>query len=497
MRALPSHPIPGSSAETDGGLVKAPTASASLWLCCYLPRLALEALRIDERNAAAVVQEEQGHLKILLATQEAARRGILPGQTLNSAYAVCPDLLIWHRDPLRERRLLLRLADECQNFTPWVSLDHPRALLLEIGGSVRLFGGAKDLQARVSEWLNGKGYFCRIAVAPTPLASRLLASVGRSDIVLHDEALRSSLGMLPIETMVEDGRLAARLAKCGLRTLRDLWRLPRDGIHRRFGKRLLEKLDQAVGNAPEVLHFHKPPLHFHDRLELIRETGDLEQIMPAVEELSRQLALFLRACEGAVSKFIVGLHHERSDPISIFLELSQATCSERYLVRLLKEKLERTPIQAPVSAVSLYAAKVHLSSRSSGDLFDPRSGKVTGEEWSEMLEVFRARLGRDAVKYFRTLNDHRPEQAMELGGHGPSFPLSDAAPRPLWMLPKTQPAPPGLRFAPGNERIESGWWDGKGVRRDYRVADDDRGVRYWLFRELAAADAWYCHGLFG
>ena len=39
----------------------------------------------------------------------------------------------------------------------------------------------------------------------------------------------------------------------------------------------------------------------------------------------------------------------------------------------------------------------------------------------------------------------------------------------------------------GPERIESGWWDGADVRRDYYVASDARGARLWIYRECAGA----------
>ena len=48
----------------------------------------------------------------------------------------------------------------------------------------------------------------------------------------------------------------------------------------------------------------------------------------------------------------------------------------------------------------------------------------------------------------------------------------------------------------GPERIETGWWDGHDVQRDYYVARNPRGVRVWIFRDRHAG-GWYLHGLFG
>jgi protein ImuB len=46
------------------------------------------------------------------------------------------------------------------------------------------------------------------------------------------------------------------------------------------------------------------------------------------------------------------------------------------------------------------------------------------------------------------------------------------------------------------ERIESGWWDGRDVARDYYVACDRQGARLWIYRELTGARRWLLHGIF-
>jgi protein ImuB len=47
----------------------------------------------------------------------------------------------------------------------------------------------------------------------------------------------------------------------------------------------------------------------------------------------------------------------------------------------------------------------------------------------------------------------------------------------------------------GPERIETGWWRGRCVRRDYYQVETGGGERFWLFRELGSG-AWFLHGDF-
>jgi protein ImuB len=47
----------------------------------------------------------------------------------------------------------------------------------------------------------------------------------------------------------------------------------------------------------------------------------------------------------------------------------------------------------------------------------------------------------------------------------------------------------------GPERIETGWWRGATIRRDYYRVETPSGGRYWLFRSLRGGN-WFLHGQF-
>ena len=82
------------------------------------------------------------------------------------------------------------------------------------------------------------------------------------------------------------------------------------------------------------------------------------------------------------------------------------------------------------------------------------------------------------------------------------------APRPLWLLAEPQPLAhlfenrpwiPAWKLRDGPERIESGWWDGTDVRRDYFVAESPQGEIMWIYRDhrYGVDDGeWFLHGVF-
>jgi len=78
--------------------------------------------------------------------------------------------------------------------------------------------------------------------------------------------------------------------------------------------------------------------------------------------------------------------------------------------------------------------------------------------------------------------------------------------RPLWLLSVPRPLSERdglprrrgpLRLLGEAERIETGWWDGGEVARDYYTAVDVRGARLWVFREREPPHRWFLHGVFG
>jgi protein ImuB len=47
----------------------------------------------------------------------------------------------------------------------------------------------------------------------------------------------------------------------------------------------------------------------------------------------------------------------------------------------------------------------------------------------------------------------------------------------------------------GPERIETGWWRGRDVQRDYYIIATDEGTRFWIFRRPLDG-CWFLHGCF-
>jgi protein ImuB len=473
---------------------EAPTTGVSpLWLALHFPDLALEALALPVLQPVAVTAARAGQVRVHSCSPAAVAQGIAPGMTLAEAHALCPELLAAGRDPNAERGALARLAECCLEFTPWVSLDFEAALLLEVRASLGLFGGPAALMEKARQAC-AAGHKVRSGLAPTPAAAWMLARWGASEPVLEVRALRSALGDLPIGALGIDEKLAGRLVRAGLRVLRDLWRMPRDGLARRYGRELLRRLDETAGSRPRPLRqFHAPP-RFHAEHELTTETEALARFFPLLEALLAEFEAFLRHWDAVALGLEIELRHPRVAPTRVRLGLRRPGREARHFAALLRERLDRIALPGPVRSLALDSASLHPFVLPTTDLFTPAVG--SGGDWDELLDRLQARLGPQALRQPAIRADHRPERAG--AGTDPGENIVPRAPRPLWLLPQPRPlSVPGIRILPGCERIESGWWDGAPVRRDYHVAVDGTGARLWVYREPGTAGPWHLHGLFG
>ncbi|QXP83670.1 DNA polymerase Y family protein [Methylococcus sp. Mc7] len=474
---------------------EAPAAEAApLWLALHFPALALEALGVAAPEPLAVTEAGGGRLRVHSASAAAEAQGVAPGMALAEAQALCPGLTPVNRDPEAEQRTLSRLAERCLRFTPWISLDFPATLQLEVRGSLRLFGGPEALAEKACQTSAAEGHAVQCGLAPTPAAAWLLARAGFPAPVLEAGALRSALGDLSIAALGIDDRLTGRLARAGLRVLRDLWRMPRDGLARRYGRDLQRRLDEAAGSRPQPLRqFHAPP-RFRAERELAMETEDLTQVFPLVEALLAEFEAFLRSRDAVAAGLELELRHARAAPMRVCLRPRRAGREARQFAALLRERLDRLALAAPVRGLLLRSAGLQPFTLPMVDLFAPEA--ASGEAWDELLDRLQARLGPQALRQPVLRADHRPERTES--GDAPRSGEAARSPRPLWLLPRPRLlSKRDIRILPECERIETGWWDGGPVRRDYHVAVDEAGARLWVYGDAGTAGPWHLHGLFG
>ena len=489
------------------------TPATRLWLCIHLPALPLEALHRGEDIARAVFDDQDGIPKVLLASDAARSAGIRPGFSVNAALALLPELELEQRDSQCERRTLLSLAGWAEQFTSFVSVTAPAVLLLELAGSVRLFAGLQKLRETVSEGLGDQGFSASLAIAPTPLAATWLAKAGRRICIQDTANLTSTLSALPLTCLDWPLTVIESLYGMGLSRLGDCLRLPRQGFAKRFGAGRLLELDRAVGRLPDPRVSYRTPERFVTDYELQDELSDSEQILNTCELLLQKLEQFLLVRQLAVQRIRFSFFHLQYPATSLSLGCVQADRAVKHWFELLRIRFECLQLPAPTIAIRLRAGQGQPAAAKTDVLqFTKKDKGRSGLSIAHLIERLGARLGDELVHGVSTVAEHRPQYAWRPELILDRLPRYEAMPalentrRPLWMLAEPQPlaARDGkpvyqgvLTLEDGPERLETGWWDEAGIARDYFVAANPKGARFWIYRNRGRETGWYLHGIFG
>ena len=479
-----------------------------LWLALHFPFLALDvsARGAVEPGPLAIASSAEASAVVVACNPAARRRGVQAGMALATACALDSSLKILPRDTAAEQAALERVAAWAIQYTPAASIAPPVDVLLEVAGSLNLFGGLTRLCGLIEHAIAELGYSACVACAPTPLAAQWFARAGLAVKIRHHDALRHALEQLPAAVLGRPLQVAALLEDIGARTLGDFLRLPRDGAARRFGQSLIDDLDRALGRLPDARAPYTPPPRFSAALPLPAPVHEAEALLFAARRLIAELCGLLAAGGNGVQQLRFTLSHEDHEDTQIALSLLAATRDPEHLVSVLRERLGRLQLAGPATAIALASESlVPLPARSLSFLPAPVDHSETA---SRLIERLRGRLGDEAVQGLGLAADHRPERAWRTREPGRDTATGDPArraPRPLWLLAVPLRLDAGadapcyegpLTLLAGPERIESGWWDGADVTRDYFVARTATQSLLWIYRERREIGAWYLHGFF-
>lgn len=492
-----------------------------LWACVLLPSLALDSASRGQSPPGrpfVLVTGSAQQRRLIAVDAHARTAGLAPGQRLAEAEAVCPDLLAVEYDPRTARASLDLIAAWAYRYSSQVLPDPPRAVLLEVGKSLGLFGPWPEFAKRLRGDLDQLGFAHRIALAPNPRAAKVLAGVADGAMVTSPDALPQALAPIPVAHAGLPADAVASLAGMGIRKLGALSSLPRAALQRRFGKALIEALDVLHGRRPCTLAPWRPPDRFAARSDLGCEVQHHHALLFPLRRMLADLAAVLSARDGGVQRFTLRFGHADGTATGIAIGLLAPERDAAALFEVAKLRLDQVRLPQPVLELSVHADDLPPFVPEAQDLLEPRTANALA--WPQLRERLRARLGEDAVYGLRADPDPRPERAFARGDHtvgraspaewrippaarppvgGPCPPCQAqrVGQRPTWLLPRPIPLRgPAPKVLAGPERLETGWWDGGDIRRDYYMLELATGQRAWAFCAPGERGPFMLHGWF-
>lgn len=553
-------------------------------LCIRFPNWPLQRLlvarpELDGRPLLLQYRDERRGECVAVCSKEAAACGARAGQPLAEATALSsrgPAFLVLPYDPVADRRALQRLAEDCERFSPLVGWEaeiaqaaptarsarrssqagtlpesQPDHLLLDVTGIGPLFGGEAALLQGVKAELARHGYTAWCAIAGTIGAAWAFASyaaaepAGRAGVIWDGATdWAAALGPLPIAALRVPPDNVELLAQLGIVRIGQLLALPRSSLASRFGERLLLRVDQACGTAPEMIVAHRHPPRYEAEWLLEDPTDHRETMEQIVTQLLDRVTRELQPRHEGVVQFACRFDCAGGPPLQLVVGLFRPSSSARHLWELMRLQWEQLRLPGPVGRVSVHVLLAAPHERRQLELFgETHDAREAAQQRTLLIDRLSSRLGPNSVVRPQVCADALPERAyryVPLTGHVPPrktsasrrrAPRSTAAPdpdtnasasvsawaadqRPLRLLRAPCPlptivvashgAPLSFEFRGevqrvvrhwGPERIETGWWRGRTARRDYYRVETTTGSRLWLFRRLDNG-TWHLHGVF-
>ena len=454
------------------------------WACILLTQLALDGVQRgrEDHDQPLVLVAGTAPRRMIRALNPAARQlGLKPGMSLNAAQTLASGFALADYDEQQIQHWQRFLAAWAYRFSSHVSMDYPRALLLEVESSMGLFVPWPRFEQQLRQELGELGFRHRIVVAPNAAAARVLANVHDGLAVTDSLELRRQIEQLPVSRCGLAAESVNSLARMGIRQVKQLLALPRDTLARRFPAEVLRHLDTLLGQQPQALDTYLPADEFDTRIEFNFEVSSQQALLFPLRRLLGDLNAFLAGRDCSVQRFELYLQHRQQEDSHVPVGLLTPERDAQQLFEVARSRLEQLQLPAPVLALRLQANDLPAFTPTHPQLLAERPQQ--SQPWEQLRERLRARLGDEAVHGLRAEQDHRPANSWlrEVQGAGERSPA--LGPRPGWLLPEPHPLNDLLpEILAGPERIESGWWDGDDQRRDYYVVRTRDGRLAWVWQ---------------
>jgi protein ImuB len=369
-------------------------------------------------------------------------------------------------------------------------------------------------------------------------AAAILAAA-RVPLIVRPGETWAALAPLGVAALRLPEETCALLGELGLQRIEQVAGLSRSTLLARFGPRLLARLDQATGAAAEAIVARAVPPECEFSWLFEHPTGRRDMLEIALARLIARACGALAQQRRGVLRLRCRFEIERRPAEEFVVGLYRPSADARHVGELVHLKLESLRFREPVLAIRLTVlAADRLEYRQQEMFAERQAGREAPRELAALVDRLSNRLGAQAVLRPWLLAGAQPEftcqyqplaslaarrgnlprRARGVSRKKPPAPLPPAErvagdrplhlqPRPL-RLPVISIAPEGppvqFRLAGrahrvahfwGPERIETGWWRSRCVRRDYYQVETGSGQRFWLFRELHSG-AWFLHGVF-
>jgi len=379
----------------------------------HIPAFAIAVARVCEpglrERPVALAPLHSERALILSSSYEARREGVYRGMPLRKAIRFCPDLRVIPPDlGLTERawRELIRVATQ---YTPLWEPFRPGHVYLDMTGTERLWGRAKDAASRfrreIKKRLQLPG---TVGVAGNKMVSSIASRILRAEGVLDVDHGREPLFMAPLKVDMLPGighvRRRILLEELNITLVREIAAMDMGSLRIVFGKEAYMIRQRAVGIDPTPVCPPRAKPVVSEEVVLAGDENDDEKLLSALYGLVEKCASKLRARSLAPRRAGLIIRYADQEEVTRRINLPRPSfwdfelyrsmerlflkaCRRRVRVRFMKVWFR--DFSAPDPQLTLFAAAPHDREKKAGAIL--------------ALDRIRERYGGEAIKYGRTV----------------------------------------------------------------------------------------------
>ncbi len=378
----------------------------------HIPAFPIEVVRVSrpelKGRPVAMAPPHSERALILSTSPEARREGIFKGMPLRKAVKFCPDLTILPPNQDLAGRAFRGLTKVVTHYTPLWEPFRPGHIYLDVTGTDRLWGKAKDTASRLRREI--KEYLCllgTVGVAGNKMVSSIASRIGSSEGVLDVDHGKESSFIAPLRVSFLPGigqvRKKILLEELNISIVQEIAALDMDSLKLIFGKQGYVIHQRALGIDPTPVHPPRIKPTIAEEITLSQDENHDEKLLGTlyelVEKCSHQVlgkALFPHKA-GLVFRYTdhkeimrqINLPHMNFWNFDLYTPLERTflrTCQRRVRVQFMKVWFQ--DFSPPPSQLSLFPAQSFTSKK-----------KVLA---FRTLNHIRERYGYEAIKYGRT-----------------------------------------------------------------------------------------------
>ncbi len=367
----------------------------------------------ETRGKPVVVGGRGPRSVVSAASYEARRFGVRSAMPMATALRLCPKLVVMPGRMSRYKEISRQVMAVLARFSPLVEQASVDEAYLDLTGSERLFGTARDIGAAIKAQVReATGLTCSYGAAPAKFLAKIASDLNKPDglTVIEPGEVAAFMAGLPIGKIPGIGAKSLEyFARMNVRTAGDILRHPESFWLERLGERGRDLCETARGQDRSKVTPFSPPKsssaeHTFDADVPPWKAGELKVwLLRQAERVGRDL----RGSEAQGRTVTLKVRYADFSLITRSRSLPTPTASTRRIHEVASALLDALDPQKPIRLIGVGVSNLTFAQRQLSLLPDPEARR---EDMDRAADAVREKFGSKAIVRAETLTDEEKRE---------------------------------------------------------------------------------------